>query len=965
MRLESRWTAILLAVALTAAACTNSSEEADPTTTAQESATSSGSGENGDQADSPDSDPGVRGSGFSAPVMDETFLEIGSDIRVGALDNGLTYYVMENDSPGQSVSMRLAVKAGGFHENPQGTGIAHFLEHMMFNGTTKYPGNTIDTALRSIGAEIGPDFNAYTSATETVYQIKVEDSGNRVETAVDILAQWASEATLDPGEVAAEAPIVREELRLRESGEGLVNAQFDKLYHQDTPFADVAVAGTAETINATTPEVLRAYYDTWYRPDNMAVVIVGDRDVDDLERLVVDSFSAMEARGLSPDSAIDDFTLRTEPIVDVIIEPTYADASVSVDVPLRAWNLGTKGGQKLWVTEILHGVMINSRIDEGIQTGRLDLERGFGQWFGWDRGLQYMGFNAASSDLEAAAEVLLTEIESSIKTGFTQAELDRAVDIWRNIQEQRLLGENDISDDEWANNILEDFLDETDLQSIEDSVAMNLEILDNLNIDEVNNHWGWAMTSAEPIVATIGPDEATVGDAASLVAALQRARDAEATSFDDDIEEIAELMGQPEPVREVALTDLEENPGFSAVFENGMQVIFSPSTIDENNLTVLTVSPGGKSQLAEADARLAEAAVNVVNSSGVGPYSAIQKNRYLSSRDATARAYVDDYVEGFFGGSPADELEILLQLMYLGITEPTAESVKLDQQIEAQRDQIDFISLDSAQAATVALVDARSGGAQFAFSPTSADLTGFDETQVMDIYNDRFQSLDEHIVYIVGDADERDVLELARAYIGSLPDPRPDTTQGGLETPGDVSISTDVGSGSAAGAYRLLYAGSADETVRHRVLAEVADNLLNDRVFSVVREELGATYGGSAFITFNEPGDSADLTVSINGDPARIDEIGNTVTAELEALGAGQIDPQDFEEAVTVVGGRYNFINNGFILESLFDEAAGGEIITRQAQRDALEQVTIESLSQFIASFLTGTDRIEVKNVPS
>jgi hypothetical protein len=132
----------------------------------------------------------------------------------------------------------------------------------------------------------------------------------------------------------------------------------------------------------------------------------------------------------------------------------------------------------------------------------------------------------------------------------------------------------------------------------------------------------------------------------------------------------------------------------------------------------------------------------------------------------------------------------------------------------------------------------------------------------------------------------------------------------------------------------------------------------------VVREELGATYGGSAFISFNEPGNSADLVVSINGDPARIDEIADTVTTELAAIAAGQIDPQDFEEAVTIVRGRYNFINNGFILDTLIDEASGGEIITREAQEAALDQISVQNLAAFIGSFLSGPDRIEVKNVP-
>lgn len=954
MRQSGNRLAVLILGAIVAAGCTpgNSGQ------TAQTSSLSVPDGSTGATSD-------VGGeSGFTAPVVDPTILELDQDIRSGTLENGLSYYVLSNDSPGESVSMRLAVKAGGYHEDPQGTGVAHFLEHMMFNGTAKYPGNQVDAALRAIGAEIGPDFNAYTSATETVYQISVQDSGQNVDTAVDIMAQWAAHATLDAAEVGAEAPVINEELRLQQSGDGLVGAKFDELYHRDTPLADVDVGGTSDSISSTNAEVLRIFYDNWYRPDNMAVVIVGDRPVDDLEKLVRNNFSAITARGQSPDSTIPEFELRIEPIVDVIVEPSIADASVSVDVPLPTWDYGTLGGQKQWIIEVLLGIMIDSRISEGVQAGRLNLERGLGQWYGYDRGLQYMAFNVAAADLELGAEVLLTEIESTIKSGFSDAELNRAIDVWRNIADQRLKGENDISDAEWANQLLEHFLGSADLQSTKDSVAMNLGIVDSLEIAEVNNHWGWIMTSAGPIVVTIGPDAETVGTPAGLLAALERSREAEASSFDDDVEEITELMQRPSAVQEIEQRRLTENPGLELTFGNGMRVLFSPSSIDENNVTFLTESPGGKSQLGVEEAALAGTAVDAVNASGRGPYSAIQMNRYLSSRDAALIAYVDDFSEGFFGGAPAEELEVLFQLMFLGVTQPIVEAVPFAQRVESTRDQLDRVALDSSQFATVGMTDARTGGERFALYPKPSALDGLETSDALTIYIDRFSSLDGNVILIVGDVKQDDVVALARSYVGSLPVPANDRVSAGLPAPGSIDLSTSVGSAESAGAFRLLRSGTGSETVQNHVLADVTTNFLNDRVFTVLREELGATYGGNASITFNEPGDSVDLVVSIDGDPARIDEIAMAVENLLTSVGQGQIDPQDFTEAVAVVRGRYNFINNGFIIESLRDEAEGGEIITRSSQQAALSRINAAALASFVRSILSTDNHIEVRNVP-
>ena len=226
----------------------------------------------------------------------------------------------------------------------------------MFNGTEKFPGNTLDDTLRSIGAEIGPDFNAFTSDTETVYQLDVEDRNDNVEIAFDVLSQWASAATLAPDQVAAEAPVVREELRLREeSGDGLVNQAFDLAYFADTPFEGTNIIGTPETVDAITSNDLRTFYDDWYRPDNMAVVAVGDRSLDDLEELIIDRFDEIEDRGTTPDAPdISLDQLRQVPWVDVVVEPSFADSFISVDIPIPTWDTTTVGGAELQPVSYTH-----------------------------------------------------------------------------------------------------------------------------------------------------------------------------------------------------------------------------------------------------------------------------------------------------------------------------------------------------------------------------------------------------------------------------------------------------------------------------------------------------------------------------------------------------------------------------------------------------------------------------------
>ena len=906
---------------------------------------------------------------FSGPNdIDDTPLSVDDDIRIGTLGNGLTYYVRSNDSPGSSVSLRLAIRAGGVHENPIGTGTAHFLEHMMFNGTELFPGNSLDDTLRSIGAEIGPDFNAFTSDTETVYQLDIEDRNDNVDIAFDVISQWASAATIAPDQVAAEAPVVREELRLREeSGDGLVNQAFDVAYFTDTPFEGTNIIGTPESVDGLTADDLRTFYDDWYRPDNMAVVAVGDRSLDDLEDLIIDRFGDLEARGANPsapDISLDQ--LRQEPWVDVVVEPSFADSFISVDIPIPTWDTTTVGGSQLLLTDIISGIMINNRLVEAVDSGRLDLRRAGGGWFRRNRGLSYLGFNLDADDLAQGTEVFLSELRASVQNPFTQAELDRATEVIAASVEQQEVGFNTTQDGQFADEMIQHFLGGGDLRSIDDTVDETLDFLDDLDIDEVNNHYGWLITSSAPIVIVVGPDTERTGTVEEISAAIERADSSVADGLVDDVAEIEDLIDDPDPVEEIQRRDLTRNDGIELVFENGARVLFTESTISEGEVFVVSESPGGRAVLNEDDGTLANVAVNAVSASGAGEWSSVQIRRFLSDLDVSVSPYIADFSEGVSAEASTDDLETLFELIHLQLTQPRVDDVPFRQRVEAASDLVRRAEVDSATAANIALQDGRTGGGALAASPTIDALDALTPEQALDIWNDRFDALDDHVFVIVGDVDEDTIIDLSRQWIGTLPAPANQDDPEQPNLPGLVDERLDVGTGAASGSYRLLVVGESNETIRNQVLAELASTILNDRIFTVIREELGATYGGGAGVEFSDPGEEVELFISIDGDPGRVDEIAGTVIDELETIRGGQISQTDFNEAVTILRSEYNFVTNGFYIESLFDEARESEerILTRQAQVDALDSIDLNDLIDFFGDLVSDTDRVDVRNIP-
>ena len=329
------------------------------------------------------------------PAADPAPLPVDPGVRVGTLDNGLTYYLRNNEKPGTNLALRLAVSAGSLHEADPGLGVAHFLEHMMFNGTEEYPRNEIVEALRGLGVEFGPDLNAYTWYDQTVYELDVVTSqSGAVETAFRILSQWAHAGTLAEADVVEERGVVRDELRLRyETGSGIINRVFDHAYVVDTPYEGRTVIGTAESIESMTPETLRDFYEAWYVPSNMALVVVGDLALDELQALTEEHFGAIAAGEAPP--APDTFSpISPEPIYLTATSPSQGYSYMSLDLKIPTWDGGTVGGERTRLMESLLALMLDARLKDAYERGFLSqLDPAKWDPFSYTTGIRFYGTN--------------------------------------------------------------------------------------------------------------------------------------------------------------------------------------------------------------------------------------------------------------------------------------------------------------------------------------------------------------------------------------------------------------------------------------------------------------------------------------------------------------------------------------------------------------------------------------------
>ena len=338
------------------------------------------------------------------------------------------------------------------NESAPDLGIAHFLEHMMFNGTEDYPRNDIVEALRGLGVEFGPDINAYTSYDETVYELDVVTTQEgAVETAFNVLAQWAHAATIAEADVIEERGVVRDELRLRyETGSGIINRIFDRAYTEDTPYEGYHPIGTAEVIEAMTPDMLRDFYELWYVPSNMALIAVGDLPVDELEALVQEHFGDIPAGEAPPEP--DKFSpISPAPVYLIATSPSWSYSYMSLDMKIPTWEGDTVEGERARLLESLLAHMLDARLKDAYEQGFLSqVDPAKWQPFNYTDGIRFYGTNLRADDLAVALGDYWSMVLSLEADGFSAEDLQLAADVVRSDLQFELDSVGTMQDHEWA-----------------------------------------------------------------------------------------------------------------------------------------------------------------------------------------------------------------------------------------------------------------------------------------------------------------------------------------------------------------------------------------------------------------------------------------------------------------------------------------------------------------------------------
>ena len=900
-----------------------------------------------------------------------TQIQPDPDVVIGQLDNGLTYYVRSNDRPGGTLELRLVVRAGSLHEEVAGSGIAHFTEHMLFNGTAAYPGNSLNEALRELGTEFGPDLNAYTSHDETVFELSLPSTDDATITAgFAILDEWAERALIEDADTVEERGVIREEFRLRaESFDGVVFESFDGLYTAASAYSGRTPIGTETSIESTTAAQVRAFYDRWYRPDLMAIVAVGDVDTRRLETEIIERFSDNAPRVEGPADPVESAAgLLSEPHVEVIANPDAPEAYVSLDVSLPLRSRGTVEGERLLLRDDVVAALIQQRLDDLVAQGGSEVLRPFAGNFDYTRARRFLGFNFAADDEALGLAEVLGELQAIATQGFGEGELERVIADLRSGVDQLLAGAGSRQDRYFADSYVEHFLVGQVIDSAADAHARLVGELDALDAAAVSAHFAEVWGASAPLVIVVGPDRASLPTEDDLWAAIatgQGVTESVVAARGD-----ATLPEAAAPVKEVDRTAHDDLSAVELRFANGVRVLFRYSDVDQGRVDLWAESLGGWSLLDVGEGALVGTVTNAVGLSGVGDLDAVDLDIALAGADVSVTPYIGATEEGLVGSGTAEDLDLLLQLLALRLTAPRVDPGALAEAVEASRTQLRQVGSDPTFASYVDLLDARTGGDPwYRLLPTLDELEVLTAADALALYRGRFGAVDDLVVVIVGDVDAADVAAMARQHLGTL---RAGGADGWIDhlppaPAGVTSRSMGAGPNDSGAGFDMLMVTDVSLSESQRQALRVLENLLNNRLVEQVREQLGASYGGGqVFIEVStRPRELVDVVLSVSGDPARVEELHEVVLAVVADLADDGPSSEEFEQARRVVQSDLDTYGNWDLLVELMDRARlGADAPTLTGSYAALIGLERGDVAAAARLVLHLDDRIEVFRRP-
>lgn len=906
-------------------------------------------------------------------------LPLDPTVRIGKLKNGLTYYIRHNAKPEKKADFYIAQKVGSIQEEEHQRGLAHFLEHMCFNGTEKFPGDRLKNYLEGIGVKFGENLNAYTAIDETVYNIN--NVPVTVEGAVDsclwILHDWADGLILDHKEIDKERGVIHEEWRQRTSASMRMTEQILPVIFPGSRYGERLPIGLMSVVDNFPYEALRDYYEKWYRPDLQGIVIVGDIDVDQMEKKIKKIFSKIKKAKKPAERIYYPVEDNKEMIFAQATDKEQQNYSLQLmfkhEAPTRE-ELNTKEYIRSSVCRGMAISLLNLRFREKMNKENppyMSAGVGYGDFIIAKTKQSFtIAVTCKPEQMLQAIPTVLTEVERAKRYGFTQTELDRLKANYISSNETWYAERDKRDNNYYVENCVRHFLDNTPMASPDDEYNLSKEVYNSITLDEVNKVIPMLITEENRVAISYAPEkeDTQYPGKNDIEMLLKMIAQAQIEPYTDDTTDEPLLAQIPQGGQVVKS---EEGKWGSTVWtlSNSIKVVVKPTDFAADNVTVSGYSNGGTNRYPDSDRLNIAFLNNLVSIGGAGNFDATQLNKKLSGSTAGSRVWITDIYDRVEASCAPKDMETMFQLMYLQFTAPRKDSVAYESYTTRVRDSLKDRNLNPNTALSDTMAVALYNNHPRSKAILASDIDDIDYDRALEIYRDRTCDAGDFTFVIVGNVEPATLQPLVERYIGGLP------TAGRMEKIVDNGVEVRKGiyrnnfrnkMETPTGTEVIVYSGSIEATQKNAMLMSYLDQILDLVYTEEVREKEGGTYGvGVSGSVVKYPKPKWQLSISFNMAPERREELAAIIVRELDKMAkegpkAEYVEKvrsymlKSFDEAQKE-NGSWNY----WLYRYYFDNEDVYSDYT-----NIVNSITAEEIRIFLANLLKQGNMIEVSMVP-
>ncbi|MDB5022308.1 MAG: insulinase family protein [Mucilaginibacter sp.] len=902
-------------------------------------------------------------------------LPVDPNLVIGKLPNGLTYYIRRNVEPKNRAELYLVNKAGSILETDAQQGLAHFTEHMAFNGTRSFPKNELVSYLQKSGVKFGADLNAYTSFDETVYQLPLPtDSVKTFEKGFDILADWAGYVTFDPKEIDSERGVVLEEQRLRGK-----NAQ-ERLQHQILPvllnnsrYAERLPIGKEDILKTFKPETIKSFYHDWYRPDLQAVIAVGDFDPKRVEQLIKDNFS--DLKNPANEKPRTKYTVPASPgtLVKIATDKEFPYTLAEVIVKHPAKRVQTKADLVENIRVELFNQMLNARLGELTQKANPPFLFGKASYGGFIANQDAFTSIAVAKpgELEKALKAVVAETERARKFGFTQTEFERAKQDALTQIENAYKERDKTKSVNFVRQYQQNFLLGEAIPGIEFEYNFTRENMGRIQLGEINAMAGKYISDNNRVVLVEGPEKEKdkLPNEKTLLDWISTAGK-NAKAYVDEVSNKPLLAKEPAGSKIVSEKKDTALTTTTLTFANGVKAILKPTTFKNDQILISSYHFGGTSLASDEDFTSANMAAEVIASSGIADFNEIQLDKMLSGKNLHISPYIGETTEGVNGNSSPKDLETALQLVYLYFTQPRKDPDIWQANISQTKAFLANRGLDPTSVFQDTVSATLSNYNFRRMVPTTERLNSASLDKAYSFYKDRFADANGFTFTIVGSFDADKIKPLLEKYLGGLPSANHNETYKnlGIHIPaGQLTKDVYKGIGDKS-SVQLVFSGEYDYNDSNNLQVDALNEILNIKLIERLREKEGGVYAPGVRASYAKlPNSRYSIIVYFGCAPANVEKL---IAATIEEIGKIKqngpeaVDIQKFvaeETRSTEVQLKENSFWEGHLASSSQNQEDPDAVLHHIHD---LNKVTVQSVKDAANKYLSGNNLIKLILLP-